>query len=398
MSTKRKQRAHVPLQIVSVGIDTVKVNVKLLEDNGQLSKVQELPESLLGLLQAWQDSAKAENKPLRTSMTFNDVRVMMLPNASPTWRYIIKNDCINVAIAPRLKVPMVAKVTFSSSYLWASSSVHDAVNEVHSFLIDVFGPNVMLQAAQIDLCVDLVGFAPSDDWLELFVTRAQSKNVIEESQKDRSFYSGRNLETITFSGHGKPLSCKLYNKSKEIDQQGKKKIWFHDIWKREKKWNGTSTVWRVEYSIEREGLREMELEDIYDVLRNLKRLWTYCTHEWLRMASPVADTNRSRWPTSSSWIQIQKAFDTYGDTVLDVLGPLVRERKRNADIEQLTAQIAGCSTTLAALMKEVDLPSDAGSPEIFSMVYEKVIERWEKLRVIPQDVVQEKKFIHHQKG
>ncbi len=397
MSIKKKQPDHVPLQIVNVGIDTVKVNVKLLDENGQPSKVQELPESFLGLLQAWQDSAKAENKPLRTSMTFNDARMMMLPNASPTWRYIIKNDCINVAIAPRLKVPMVAKVTFSSSYLWASSSVHEVVDEAHSFLIDVFGPNLMLQAAQIDMCVDLVGFAPSDDWLELFVTRAQSKNVIEESQKDRSFYSGRKLETITFSGHGKPLSCKLYNKSKEIQVRSKDKVWFHDIWKR-RQWDGRSTVWRTEYSIEREGLREMELEDIYDVLRNIKRVWGYCTHEWLRMASPISDTNRSRWPTSPTWAQIQEAFDTYDDRVLDALGPLVRERKRNADIDQLTAQIAGCSTTLAALMKELDLPSDADAPEIFSVVYEKVIERWEKLRVIPQDVVQEKKFIHHQKG
>jgi len=394
MSAKRKPLVHVPQQIVNVGIDTIKVNVKLLDENGKPSKVQELPQSFLAMLQAWQDTAKAENKPHRTSMTFNDARMMMLPNASPTWRYIIKNDCLNVAIAPRLNVPMVAKVTFSSSYLWACASVHDAVDEAHSFLMDVFSPDLMLQAAQIDLCVDLVGFAPSDDWLELFVTRAQGKNVIEESQKDRSFYSGRKLETITFSGHGKPLSCKLYNKTKEIQVRSKDKVWFFDIWKVKK----DTTVWRVEYSIEREGLRDMELEDIYDALRNIKRLWAYCTQEWLRMASPVADTNRSRWPTSASWAHIQKAFDSYGDKMLDTLGPLVRERKRNADIDQLTAQIAGCSTTLAALMKEVDLPSDADAPEIFSMVYEKVIERWEKLRVIPQDVVREKKFIHHQKG
>ncbi len=392
---KTKHPVDVPFRIVNVGIDTVKVNVKLLDENGQAAKRQELPESFIALLRAWQETAQIDNKPLKTSMTFDDVRMMMLPHGSPTWRYILKNDCINVAIAPRLNVPMVAKVTFSSSYLWKQATVNDAVAYVHIFLAELFGDGIMLQAAQIDLCVDLVGFAPSDDWLELFVTRAQGKNVIEESQKDRSFYSGRKLETITFSGHGKPVSCKLYNKTKEIQQRSKEKVWFYDRWKLPDK---DMTVWRVEYSIEREGLREMELEDIYDVLRNIKRLWAYCTHEWLRLATPVADTNRSRWPTSPTWVEIQKAFDSYGDRMLDALGAIVRERTRNAKIDQLTAQIAGCSTTLAALLNEVDIPDDAGAPEIFSVVYEKVIERWEKLRLIPQDVVQEKKFIHHQKG
>lgn len=392
--TRTKQKEPVPFRIVNVGIDTIKVNVKLLDENGQPAKKQELSERLLAHLQVWQDNAKADNKPVRTSMTFDMVRMMMLPNGSPTWRYILKNDSINVALVPRLNVPMVAKVTFASSYLWKQASVHDAVNEVHSFLMEIFGPDILLQAAQLDLCVDLLGFTPSDAWLEHFVTRAQGKNAIDTSQKDRSFYRGRTLETITFSGHGKPFSCKLYNKTKEIQERSKEKVWFFDIWKLPKE----TTVWRVEYSIERQGFREMKIDDIYDALRNTKRLWSYCTREWLRLAQPVTDTNRSRWPTSPTWVEIQHAFDSYGDRMLDALGPLVRERTRNAKIDQLTAQIAGCSTTLAALLNDTELEPDADAPEIFTAVTEKVIARWDKLRIVPQDIVREKKFLHHQAG
>lgn len=56
------------VQIVNTGIDTIKVNVKLLDENGKPVKVQELSERFLGLLQAWQDGAKAENKPFPPSI------------------------------------------------------------------------------------------------------------------------------------------------------------------------------------------------------------------------------------------------------------------------------------------------------------------------------------------
>ncbi len=161
-----------PVQIVNTGIDTVKVNVKLIDEKGQPIKTQELPDSFLALLQAWQDKAKENNKSLPTSMTFDHARMMMLSNGSSTWRYIIKNDCFQLAIAPRFKVPMIAKVTFYSAYLWKHASANDALDEVHGFLMDVFGPHLMLQAAQIDLCVDMVGFTPPENWARFFVEPA----------------------------------------------------------------------------------------------------------------------------------------------------------------------------------------------------------------------------------
>src|SRR5258708_2467212 len=65
---------------------------------------------------------------------------------------------------------------------------------------------------------------------------------IGESQKDRTFYRGRTLETITFSGQGSPVSCKLYNKTAEIKQRSPGKVWFYDRWLARKRADGTA-VW-----------------------------------------------------------------------------------------------------------------------------------------------------------
>ncbi len=197
------------------------------------------------------------------------------------------------------------------------------------------------------------------------------------------------------SGHGCPVSCKIYDKVKEIAQHGNKKTWFFTPWAKNG-WNGTDDVWRLEFSIERPGLHDMKLEDIYDMLRNIKRLWSYCTRDWLRMVVPEPTKNRSRWGTHTTWTQFQKAFDTYGDVALDGLGPLVRDRNRVANMEQGVAAVAGYMTTLAAWDDE--LPEGAGPDEIFDMVIDKVRARWHKLNIVPQDLVREKKFIYSQKA
>jgi hypothetical protein len=385
------------VQIVNTGIDTVKVNVKYTDADGKPAKAQELPSRLDTLFAAWQAKAQEQHKPLATSMTFNDARLLMRPNGASVWKYLIQNDSIQLALSPRLAVPVLARVTFYSAYLWSKASVQDAVDEVHAFLIDIFGVNLMLQAAQLDLCVDLAGWTPPLDWQEVFLSRARSKGQVEPSQKDQSYYRGRKLETILFSGHGRPVSCKLYDKTAEIKQRSPDKRWFHDLWYKQG-WDGASTVWRVEFSIEREGLHEMELEDIYDALRNIKRLWAYCTRDWLRMVSPGQDINRARWATAQPWTCIQRAFDSYGCRIVDVLGPLVRERKRVVNLDRGVAALAGYATTLAAWCDEQELLETDDAATIFAVIYDKVIDRWAKQGVTPRDLVHEKKLLYSRKG
>lgn len=381
-------------QLLNVGIDTIIVNVKSLDDQGKPATSQEFPSGLEEVLQGWQEAAREEGKPLKTSMTFNDARLLMLPNGASVWKYIVKNDCVQLQMVPRLNIPALARVTFSSPYLWSHASPNDAVDEVHAFCIDTFGRDVMLQAAQVDMCVDVVGLSIPLDWRKVFVSRAQGKNGIGPSQKDREFYRGSKLETLTFSGHGQPVSCKVYDKVVEIHQHSPEKKFFFPRWKRAG-WDGEAQVWRIEFSEERECLREQNLEDIYEALRNLKRMWAYCTQEWLRMVTPARTPNRSRWHTSPAWKQVQRAFDDYGDKMVDALGPLVREAKREVNIERGVAALAGYATTFAAWLN-VD---DEIEPEtLLALVADRVQERWSKREESLSDVIREKKFLYSQKG
>jgi hypothetical protein len=382
------------VQLVNMGLDTIIVNVKYLDDQGKPAKEQVFPFWLEERLQDWQERAREQNKPLPTAMTFNDARLLMLPNGASVWKYIVKNDSLQLQMVPRLNVPVLARVTFASPFLWSHASPNDAVDEVHAFCFDLFGGDIMLQATQVDLCADIVNFNIPADWRKVFLSRARGKKEIGPSQKDRAFYRGPELETLLFSGHGQPVSCKIYDKTAEIKQHSPDKIWFHPLWK-QNGWNVVSPVWRVEFSEERECLHEQNVEDIYDALRNLKRMWAYCTQEWLRMVTPARTKNRARWPTSPAWKQIQRAFDAYGDQLVDALGPLVREAKREVNIDRGVAAIAGYATTLAAWMRT----DDEINPEmLLALVADKVQERWGKREDSLPDVIREKKFLYSQKG
>jgi hypothetical protein len=382
------------LQVVNVGIDTLIVNVKALNDQGKPAQVQAFPNWLEERLQQWQDAAREEGTPRKTAMTFNNARLLMLPHGASVWKYIVKNDSLQLQMVPRLNIPALARVTFASSYLWSQSTPQDAVDAVHAFCLETFGHDVLLQAAQVDLCVDVVGLSIPTAWRNVFVSRARGKHGIGPTQKDKEYYRGSRLETLLFSGHGQPVSCKIYDKVAEINQHSPDKKFFFPRW-RQAGWDGKAQVWRVEFSEERECLHEQDVEDIYDALRNLKRIWAYCSQEWLRMVIPARTPNRARWATTPAWKQIQRAFDGYGDRMVETLGPLVREAKREVNVERGVAALAGYATTLAAWLKVDD---EIRPEELLALVADRVQERWSTQEDSLSDVIREKKFLYSQKG
>jgi hypothetical protein len=83
--------------------------------------------------------------------------------------------------------------------------------------------------------------------------------------------------------------------------------------------------------------------------------------------------NRQRWPTDPTWLLIQRAFDQYQDQKTDQLGPIIRKRKREKNLERATAAIAGYASTYAA-WDDTTTPEDDLSV-VFSKLYEGVTQR-----------------------
>src|SRR5438105_14951009 len=117
--------------ILLAGVDTLIVNVKLLDEKGTPAKEQAISDDLLGELEDLQRQAQDEKKPLASGYTFYGARLVMFPNGAPLWKYILRNDCIEVKLVPRLKLAAVAKVRLSSAYLWSRGGPRDAVKRVH---------------------------------------------------------------------------------------------------------------------------------------------------------------------------------------------------------------------------------------------------------------------------
>lgn len=173
-------------------------------------------------------------------------------------------------------------VTYSSFALW-----HHGIENLHQQFL-AWAHSVGLEPcanerlSRVDATFDY--YLPVIDFdQDSFVTVAE---------KDGQWRSGRKVET--FSIGRSPLILRIYNKSAEIENVSQK-TWFYDLWGQKE------NVWRIEWEIRKEPLRNVgiiTLSDLQerqgDLLRNLAQ-----NHTSLRRRTK--DSNVSRWPLHSLW-------------------------------------------------------------------------------------------------
>jgi hypothetical protein len=379
-------------QIVTHGVDTLILNVRYsgASQMGQVPQ-RELPNDLVARLNHWQAQARAHEEAVPTSLVFKEQALLMYPHgAGRQWSWLLSCDLLSLSVSTGRFNGIVGRVRFSSEYLWSSASLADAIVEVIGLLGDVFGAGIELQPSEVHLCADLVGWSPAEmDWRSSYLSRARRRTERaylpeDEGGKGRPpvvIDSGRQTATLEFGSHGSPLSCCIYNKTLEIKQKARKKVWFHDLW-RTQGWDGQAQVWRVEFRFRREALHEIREDGVFDgvddlesLLVHLSALWVYAVGHfggaedglpdgWLRCVVPGLDSNRARWEVHPAWAVLQQAFldsdsvlcDEQGEPVIseegEVLmrsfGKVIRTRKRQVNVQQLVLQIIGCTETLAA--------------------------------------------------
>lgn len=99
-------------------------------------------------------------------------------------------------------------------------------------------------------------------------------------------------------GAGSILSARLYDKTVEILKS--RKMYFYELWKRGG-WDGSSTVWRLEFQFRREVLEAFRVRTCPQLGDNLGGLWLAAV-AWLRLTIPDSgDSNRARWPMHPIW-------------------------------------------------------------------------------------------------
>ena len=385
-------------KVVLAGVDTLILNAKQKGSDDKPKRIQTLSPDIGEQLGVWQKEAKAREDIYVTTWEHEGIALKMWPLGAPGWTWLLKNGFIDLMIGAQLNKGTLARVRFSSEYLW-KRGVHTALRNTHAFLNGLFGETLYLQPAEVHLCTDVTGLTIPKDYEQVFVSRAKVQRPIKESYLDQPIYRYNKLETLQFSGHASPMSATIYDKLREIQVKSQKKVWFHDLWALQG-WNGHDQIWRVECRLKRECLNEMEIDEAYDLIDKIPALWAYCVghvgeHDgWLRMVKPdKEDSNRWRWGTSDGWKVIQQAF-AHGWNGYDDMTDIQRERKREISLQQAEAAIAGYTATYAAWLQEEISSSDDVSV-VLSRLYDKMTDLWEKKGVDFHYLRRQKQFDYH---
>lgn len=218
--------------------------------------------------------------------------------------YVLEDGAFRIQLSKGGKLPM-AYVKVSSTYL---SHVTPAVAEQALYaVLQLLGTLLSpAQVSRIDLFVDFV-WNGSMDWpREAWVTRAVSIDN----------YSENGIFTGWVIGKGGVMLGRLYYKLLQATKIGAD--YLLTLWQ-QAGWQAGEDVWRQEFQIKRDALKQMGLSRLPEVIANLNGLWSYAMTEWLKLTIPnAADKTRSRWPIHPLWGYLSAVdWETEG-------GPLTR--------------------------------------------------------------------------
>lgn len=278
---------------------------------------------------------QAHETGVEQSILLNNVTLTVHRTGKRFYPYRLSSDDFTIFFADKeMTSNSPVFVHFSSGYIWSFglSSAYKHFTEWFKSLTDAYFRN---KISRVDICAD------SDS---VTFRQIDTKGVITRARKKEDFFvSGEYTNGRKFSGFrvgiGGPLLARIYNKTMEIQKSGKD--WFKQIW-RDHGWNEDKDVWRTEFQLRREVLKEFAIHTIDDLLEKESGLWAYLTQEWFTIRQPSQD-NVSRWKIKKKWKVIQKAGMEYEAS------PLTREMVKQANFQQLLDQGRGILLSVAAI-------------------------------------------------
>lgn len=370
-------------KVILFGPDSVWVNVcygdRLMKQEGDERLVQPEPRPLDAIkheeLFVWQELARREERPVPTLFEFAGAPLLMYPNSgglTSSWRFILRNHAIELKVGMGKRNGILGKVRFSAEYLWEHQNLDFVLRELHTFLVaDFFEAPVYLSASEIHICADTVGYDFAESaWQQGFIRRStftphfEDYTFVEEETGDEESDQGeessdqgvylvgpdklhmryRPITGFSFGSHRSAVSAVIYNKSNYIKYKAKSTTWFHVPWKANG-WDGVEEVWRTEIRLKRPALNEAEIDSAYDLVEKLPGIWKYATQKWLRYVVPGSDSNQTRWQVHDAWVVVQMAYQQTLAPNQPDMGPIIRDHKRVANMDQMVAQIVGCFMT-----------------------------------------------------
>ncbi len=244
-----------------------------------------------------------------TGVSFRGYDFMVLRTGSGRYKFILSNEDLDIRIFVDAKsgehFPEL-KVRFKSQFLWRHGW-ENAVRKVDEWL-RTWVYVIEVKMSRIDITADFMGKLP--------ILSPELREVVARPRKRRTFGTyERYSEGSEPSGYRfgeNDLSCRMYDKTKEVSISGKK--WFEHLWS-EKGWEKGEAVTRVEFQCRRKVIRMMQIRTIGELFLKVPDLWRYLTVEWLTIRMVQNDSHRTRWPITEFWLVVQSAVDCFGEVI-----------------------------------------------------------------------------------
>jgi hypothetical protein len=249
------------------------------------------------------------------------------------YAFVLQDNAFHVAISRGEALP-VGYVQVGSEFL-AYAGPEEAEKRARFVLASLGLVRDGETVSRADLFVDFIAPIALDAWpTQAWITRA--------AQVMQWWVNGKPSGWTV--GQGGDISARLYDKTLEI-RTSSRAAYNYILWA-DRGWNGEQ-VYRLEVQLRRAVLKELGINTVTELVANQQRLWRYFTQDWLRLALPSADNNRSRWATDPLWLALSDAPITLPEG-----GRLKRFRfERLPEDERLLRPIAGFLTSFMAKRK-----------------------------------------------
>lgn len=218
------------------------------------------------------------------AFTLGGREFMLRPGGSKSgYPYVIESPDFTVEFGPHNKPSFY--VHFHSRALWnrGAEGLHqEFVAWADRLDLKPTRPETL---SRVDLTFDYL--LPVRDFDEdCFVTQLEL---------DRRYRRHGAVETMGF-GAGDVL-LRVYDKVSEIEHESGKK-WFYQIWDHDR------DVWRLEWQVRIEALKRFGIRTFADLMERQGDLMTWLAETQTTLRTKTADSNRSRWPLHSLWLDL----------------------------------------------------------------------------------------------
>lgn len=227
------------------------------------------------------------------------------PKGAGRFSFVLSDNWFNIQLSSGKSTSMPLAYVQISSELLTFTKLDDIMKHLDSIIYSIGTVKGHPSVSRLDLCMDFMPLPRFDVEaidIQQWKTRASQIDRFHQHKRPSGWRIGKGV-----------VMGRLYNKSLEI--QKSKKDYLKPLWE-QKGWDGESDVWRMEFQMKREFLKNVGLRNPYQISELSPALWKYATTKWLQLVNPTNDSNESRWPVSLAWTEIaQYCTNTECDAV-----------------------------------------------------------------------------------